>query len=92
MEVNGLALALDDALEHVDVMKARMPVLEESRAVFARLHELIEEIECVGKQLHDANVVATALTHGVRRVVLTANTEDFERFEPLVQVLDLAET
>jgi predicted nucleic acid-binding protein len=90
LDVNGLGLSLGDALANVDLMKARMRFLEENRAVFKKLRELIQENECAGKQLHDANVVATALTHEVNRV-LTINTEHFERFKPLVGVLPLNE-
>ena len=90
LDVNGLDLALDDALDNIELIKARMRFLEENRAVFKRLRELIVEIECAGKKLHDANVVATALTHGISRV-LTANTEHFERFKPWVDVLPLSE-
>ncbi len=47
-------------------------------------------LDCRGKQIHDANVAATALVHGVRRI-LTANVGDFQRFESYVEILDLAE-
>ena len=34
-----------------------------------------------GKQVHDANIVATMLAHGVGRL-LTFNVADFQRFVP----------
>jgi predicted nucleic acid-binding protein len=36
-----------------------------------------------GKQVHDANVVATMLTHGITRL-LTFNTGDFSRFADII--------
>lgn len=35
------------------------------------------------RQIHDADIVATMLANGIRRL-LTFNTADFRRFEPLV--------
>jgi predicted nucleic acid-binding protein len=39
-----------------------------------------------GRQVHDANVVATMLAHGERRL-LTFNEADFRRFTPLIEVI-----
>ena len=39
-----------------------------------------------GKQVHDANIVATMLAHGERRL-LTFNGADFRRFEPMIEVV-----
>jgi predicted nucleic acid-binding protein len=90
LDVNGLGLSSSDAAANVEALQARMRFLDETRAVFARLRELTKEVECSGKVIHDANVAATALTNGVTRV-LTANTEDFQRFSRFVEVLPLAE-
>lgn len=53
-----------------------------------RLLQLLDAVECSGKQVHDANVVATTLVHGIGTVV-TSNTEDFRRFGDHVTVVDL---
>src|SRR5437773_9652179 len=42
-----------------------------------------------GKQVHDANIVATMLGHGLDHI-LTHNTADFERFRGLIDVVPLA--
>lgn len=39
-----------------------------------------------GKQVHDANLVATMLVHGVTRL-LTFNAADFRRFGTLIEVV-----
>jgi predicted nucleic acid-binding protein len=41
-----------------------------------------------GKQVHDANVIATMLAHGVGTVV-TMNVTDFARFERYVSLAEL---
>ena len=40
---------------------------------------LCQEVPLAGKQVHDANIVATMLAHGERRL-LTFNASDFQRF------------
>jgi predicted nucleic acid-binding protein len=90
LELNGLELTDSDAAENIDAFKAKMRFLDETAAVFTELSELMKKVECSGKQFHDANVVATALTHGVARI-LTAHTTDFERFTPFIEMLSLAE-
>lgn len=39
-----------------------------------------------GKQVHDANIVATMLAHGEARL-LTFNAADFRRFVPLIEAV-----
>jgi hypothetical protein len=50
---------------------------------------LIANYDCKGKQIHDANVVASALTSGVAKLI-TANAGDFKRFAAELEVIDLA--
>jgi predicted nucleic acid-binding protein len=46
------------------------------------------EIPSGGKQVHDANIVATMLVYGIPKL-LTHNTTDFARFSELITVLPL---
>ena len=87
-EINGLGLSIADALANRDMLEARMRFLEETHAVAVRLRQLVQSAACTGKQVHDANVVATALGHGVERI-LTENTDDFARFGDLVEIVAL---
>ena len=61
---------------------------EDSPTVTERLLALLEQLPIGGKQIHDANIVATMQTYGIRRL-LTANTVDFARFAHLVTGLSL---
>lgn len=90
VEANGLALSVDDALANVAVFRSRMRLLLESEPALDRLRALIATYQCLGKQIHDANLVATALTSGVTRLV-TANVSDFTRFATEIEVIDLAQ-
>ena len=40
----------------------------------------------LGKQAHDASLVATMMVHGVRRL-LTFNGDDFKRYEPPIEII-----
>ncbi|HEX6903761.1 MAG TPA: PIN domain-containing protein [Thermoanaerobaculia bacterium] len=87
--VNGLELDVDDALANIAAFRGRMRLLVESEPSWDRFRALIAAYGCRGKQVHDANVVATALTAGVARIV-TANAGDFTRFATEIEVTDLA--
>lgn len=63
-------------------------VAEDDSRVTERLLTLLEEISIGGKQVHDANIVATMLVYQIPQI-LTHNTADFERFTELITVLSL---
>lgn len=84
-ERNGLGLSVDDALTNVAAVTGRCRFLSENQEASDHLQGLLRTVECSGKQIHDANLVATCLAHRVPTLV-TANAKDFERFEGLVRV------
>jgi hypothetical protein len=61
-------------------------IAEDGPGTTACLLNLIRSVPVAGKQVHDANIVATMLAHGVTRL-LTFNGADFRRFEPRIVVL-----
>ncbi|MDF5736951.1 MULTISPECIES: type II toxin-antitoxin system VapC family toxin [unclassified Nostoc] len=63
-------------------------LVEDNLLVTERLLALMEEIPSGGKQVHDANIVATMLVYGIPQL-LTHNTSDFARFSGLITVLPL---
>ena len=87
-ERNGLGLPLAEALANRDRLLARLKFLDENRSVSDRLRRLVESATLAGKKVHDANLVATALAHGVTRI-LTENVQDFERFADVIEIVDL---
>lgn len=86
--VNGLGLTIADAVANVRAFRTRLRLLAEEVKVTERLLELLEVVDCSGKQVHDANLVATMLVHGIGTVV-TSNVTDFVRFSRHVQVCGL---
>ena len=51
-----------------------------------QLIELSRRCSFGGRQVHDANIVATMLAHGERRL-LTFNEADFRRFGALIEII-----
>jgi len=87
---NGLGLERSDALGNAAAFAARCRFLGEGPEVTERLWRLLQDIDCSGKQIHDANLVATALVYGVTKI-LTANSDDFVRFGDEVEILPLSD-
>ncbi|MBD6614385.1 type II toxin-antitoxin system VapC family toxin [Komarekiella sp. 'clone 1'] len=63
-------------------------LVEDNLLVTERLLVLMEQISIGGKQVHDANIVATMLVYDIPQL-LTYNTDDFARFSELITVLPL---
>lgn len=55
-------------------------LLYDEATVSAELLALVRKHDVKGKQVHDANIVATTLANGIGRLA-TLNTHDFQRFE-----------
>ena len=74
------ALTVAEALAALDGWRAPCAVLKEDDAVLAELLELVRKHDVKGKQVHDANIVATMRVNAIDRLA-TLNAADFERFE-----------
>jgi predicted nucleic acid-binding protein len=66
----------------------RFRIAEDGPAVTAHLLTLLSRVSCGGKQVHDANIVATMLAHAVPNL-LTNNPGDFARFASYITVVPL---
>jgi predicted nucleic acid-binding protein len=82
----GKALTLAEATADAASFVRRFTVLEDGSAVWDQLMELSRRNSFGGRQVHDANLVATMLAHGERRL-LTFNEAGFRRFAPLIAVV-----
>jgi predicted nucleic acid-binding protein len=52
-----------------------------------RLAHLVTAREFGGRQVHDANIIATMQAHGIP-CLLTFNKDDFTRFQDLVEIIE----
>jgi predicted nucleic acid-binding protein len=72
----------------VETFEKQFRVVGDDAAVTARLLELIDNPGAQGRQVHDANIVATMRCHQLS-LLLTHNGSDFGRYAPLVTVIPL---
>ena len=68
-----------EALDDIGRLSRAFEVLEDGPRVTDTLVSLCREVDVGGRQVHDANIVATMLAHGERRL-LTFNGADFRRY------------
>jgi toxin-antitoxin system PIN domain toxin len=85
-QVSGPALPMAAAIADVHALRAAFNVAEDGPTVFDRLLHLLAAYPGGGKQVHDANLVATMLEHRITRL-LTFNAGDFRRFGTLIEVV-----
>jgi len=64
-------------------------VADETAAVTKQWIALLKQFPTGGKQVHDANIVATMLVNNIG-TLLTNNISDMKRFESLITIIPLA--
>ena len=82
----SIAVSREEALADVERLMAGFEILEDGPVVTASLIELCRAVPVGGRQVHDANIVATMLAHGERRL-LTFNTADFRRYADRIELV-----
>ena len=85
-QVWAKALTLAEAIADTDSFSQRFTVLEDGLPVWDRLGSLSRGFSFGGRQVHDANIVATMLAHGETRL-LTFNEADFRRFSSVIEIV-----
>ncbi len=77
--VNGLGWPVDVVRSEIDRLLDRFPLLPETPVVFGEWFRLVTSHRVIGKQVHDARLVAILNAHKVAHL-LTFNTADFKVF------------
>jgi predicted nucleic acid-binding protein len=80
------AMTRAEAAAAVEGLLTAYVLAENGPAVTALLLTLLRRVRMGGKQVHDANIVATMLAYGVTRL-LTFNTADFRRFGSRIELV-----
>ncbi|OLP16968.1 VapC toxin family PIN domain ribonuclease [Leptolyngbya sp. 'hensonii'] len=78
-------------IERIESFQDGFQIAEDGAQVTTGLLDLLQTSPMGGRQIHDANIVATMLTAGVDRL-LTHNVGDFQRFSELITIVPLIET
>lgn len=82
----SMALTRQEALEDVGRLIGNFEILEDGPVVTELLVALCREVPVGGRQIHDANIVATMLAHGEHRL-LTFNSADFHRYGDRIELV-----
>ncbi len=79
---------LPSLIADVRFFETKFLIAEDGPGVTSDLMNLLSAIPCVGKQIHDANIVATMRAHGIPKL-LTHNVADFQRFSGHIMIIPL---
>lgn len=87
---DALGKKIADELLIADINNFRLEytILFENHQSLDNLQKMLSACPTGGKQIHDANIVATMLAHDVK-VILTHNRKDFVRFEDFVSIIGI---
>ena len=82
---NGLGLSVAQAEAEISSLKRVFALLTDIPDVFAEWERIVGRYRVLGKQAHDAHLVASMLVHHVTHL-LTFNDIDFKRFTEITVV------
>ena len=81
-------LTINEILREIGIIEQLFQVADEYSSVRAKLLSLLQEFPTSGKQVHDANIVATMLVNEID-TLLTLNIDDFKRFSKKIKLISL---
>jgi predicted nucleic acid-binding protein len=81
-------IPIKSLIEDIQYFTTRFNVAEDGSMVTDRLLTLVEDVAVRGKQIHDANIVATMLANNIG-TLLTHNTDDFTQFSTKIKISPL---
>jgi predicted nucleic acid-binding protein len=79
-------LAIEAVLKQIDTLASLFNIADDTAEVTGRLLDLLREFPTRGKQIHDANIVATMLVHGIDTLA-TLNISDMKRFQSRIKLI-----
>ena len=86
--MNPMTFAQVDA--QVKSMRTLFKIADDTEQVTDQLLKLLADYPTGGKQVHDANIVATMLVHKID-TLMTTNVKDMKRFEDKINLMPLTE-
>ena len=81
-----IAITRADALNNVNGLIGSFDIFEDGPRVTGSLVALCRKVSVGGQQIHDANIVATMLTHGAHKL-LTFNFANFSRYGDRIELV-----
>lgn len=83
--VNGLGKTAAEAATELASLKALFLLLDETPAIYGVWERLVTATPIVGKNAHDARLVAAMILHGLTHL-LTFNARDFRQYPEMTAV------
>lgn len=81
-------LTIEQVMSQVEIIVTLFRVADETPEVTRQLLALLKSHPTRGKQVHDANLVATMLVYEID-TLLTLNVDDLKRFENVINLISL---
>jgi predicted nucleic acid-binding protein len=82
------ALTLEQVVRQINIFETLFRIADETRQVRFELIALLKAYPTRGKQVHDANIVATMLAYSID-TLLTMNVADMKRFADRIKLIPL---
>jgi predicted nucleic acid-binding protein len=82
---NGLGLSVVETAQQIAYFKSIFTLLPDTGGIFEEWERLVAQHQVLGKQAHDARLVAAMRVHNLTHL-LTFNTADFKRFSFITAV------
>jgi predicted nucleic acid-binding protein len=79
---NGLGLSASQAEPELTKLKNRFTIYDDMPAIRPTWEQLVVKYQVVGKNAHDARLVAAMIVHRIPRI-LTFNIADFQRYKEI---------
>lgn len=80
------SLTVQQVMDQIEAIQFLFIVADETQSVTDELLSLLQQYPTRGKQIHDANIVATMLAHEIR-TLLTLNVADMKRFTSKITLI-----
>jgi len=80
--------AYDDIIYNIQMFQNDFHIVDDNKTVVSALEKLVQAYSVSGKQVHDANIVATMQVYGIK-YLLTHNICDFDRYSNIISIISL---
>jgi predicted nucleic acid-binding protein len=87
LEQNGLGLTALQAQRHITEFETTLVPMPDIPPVYGEWKRLVAEHTVMGKNAHDARIVAAMAVHGISHM-LTFNGRDFKRFRDIITIVE----
>lgn len=80
--MNGLGWPVSEAESEIQRLKSIYPIYDDIPAIYPEWERLVVKYQVVGKNAHDARLVAAMLVHKIAKI-LSFNQQDFQRYQEI---------